>query len=160
MQHEVAFHRDNASVAAQTALRQGCDGYDAQAVQDNEALLNIDCANIWDFDGMLYSQLQNYPAEVITLIDNEVNAIVAEVANDRQGSPMAVRSWPSYASHSAWLMRIWLSMHYNEVRSQQSASSQCSIGLRILTMPAAPVNEILPCHCHIHRAEVRLFTAH
>ena len=53
-----------------------------QAVQDDEVQVNMDCSNLHDYDSMLYSQLLNYPGEVLSVLDDELNSLRSEVAED------------------------------------------------------------------------------
>jgi DNA replication licensing factor MCM4 len=48
--------------------------------EDSETVLNVDAADVLGFDPTLYAQLVKYPSEVITLMDEEARALVAELA--------------------------------------------------------------------------------
>ena len=42
--------------------------------------MNVDCRDLLGADPVLYSQLVNYPGEVIPLFDGEANAMAAQLA--------------------------------------------------------------------------------
>jgi DNA replication licensing factor MCM4 len=40
-----------------------------QCSETEEYILNIDCNHIWEYDQILYRQLENYPSDVIPMFD-------------------------------------------------------------------------------------------
>jgi MCM N-terminal domain len=55
---------------------------DAQAIDNEDPVLNVDCANIADSDPTLYSHLLSCPTEVIPLMDTEARNLAAALGGD------------------------------------------------------------------------------
>ena len=53
-------------------------GGGGQAREGEEVVLNVDCANIADFDPVLYGHLVAYPTEVIPLMDEVAQEVALE----------------------------------------------------------------------------------
>lgn len=51
----------------------------AQTVRKDDAVLNLDCTNVYEFDRQLYQMLTTHPTETIPIFDTEVNRIAEEL---------------------------------------------------------------------------------
>lgn len=65
---------------------------DAQAIDNEDPVLNVDCANIADSDPTLYSHLLSCPTEVIPLMDTEARNLAAALGGDEADHHIQVRA--------------------------------------------------------------------
>ena len=63
-----------------------------QAVQNEEPVLNVDCANIAAADPTLYAHLLSCPTEVIPLMDTEAHNLAAALGDDDADHHIQARS--------------------------------------------------------------------
>ena len=62
-----------------------------QAIDNEDPVLNVDCANIADSDPTLYSHLLSCPTEVIPLMDTEARNLAAALGGDEADHHIQVR---------------------------------------------------------------------
>lgn len=77
-----------------------------QAVDNEEPVVNVDCANIAAADPTLYTHLQSCPTEVIPLMDTEARNLAAALGDDDVDHHIQVLSasggaceWPCWCLH-------------------------------------------------------------
>jgi MCM N-terminal domain len=82
-----------------------------QAIDNEDPVLNVDCANIASSDPTLYSHLLSCPTEVIPLMDTEARNLAAALGGDEADHHIQVRV-AGAKTRNHWLTTVHLAVVY------------------------------------------------